>query len=89
MKTEYAYPVELAVPEHSLQYPSGTLQIEVACFRAGLSEPLVPTLNGEHDAYRWCTFDEARQLFRWPVVEVAFREVVRGIADEPDSGPVA
>jgi 8-oxo-dGTP pyrophosphatase MutT (NUDIX family) len=77
---EYAYPIGLAVPEHRSHYPAGATQIEVACFRVNLGEQLVPTLNAEHDAYRWCRFEEARQLFRWATVAEAFQHVIREIA---------
>jgi len=73
---EYVYPIELAVAEHRSDYPAGTTQIEVVCFRADLGEALIPTLNDEHDSYHWCTFAEARRLFRWPTVADAFQRVV-------------
>jgi 8-oxo-dGTP pyrophosphatase MutT (NUDIX family) len=83
---EYAYPIELAVPEHRSHYPSGTTEIEVACFRVDLGEQLLPTLNVEHDAYRWCGFDEVRKLFRWPTVAEAFQHVVRELVDDHQKG---
>jgi 8-oxo-dGTP pyrophosphatase MutT (NUDIX family) len=40
-----------------------------------------PTLNDEHDEYRWCTLDDALALLKWPEP----REVVRRAARLPEA----
>jgi dATP pyrophosphohydrolase len=34
-----------------------------------------PTLNEEHEEYRWCTLDEAEALLRWPEPKELLRAV--------------
>jgi 8-oxo-dGTP pyrophosphatase MutT (NUDIX family) len=40
--------------------------VEVHAFLARAPAGWEPTLDHEHDAYRWCGVDEACALLRWP-----------------------
>jgi 8-oxo-dGTP pyrophosphatase MutT (NUDIX family) len=46
--------------------------VEVRAFLVEVPDGWEPTLNEEHDEYRWCSPAEAAELFRWPeTVELA------------------
>jgi dATP pyrophosphohydrolase len=54
-------------------YPPGTREVAEHVFLA-VVEGLEPTLSpDEHDAWRWCTFEEALALLAWPENVVALR----------------
>ncbi|HEY2073077.1 MAG TPA: NUDIX domain-containing protein [Gaiellaceae bacterium] len=40
--------------------------IHVDCFVVDAAAGWEPTLDWEHDEYRWCTRDEAVELLYWP-----------------------
>ena len=46
-----------------LQTPHG---ITVGCFLVDVPDGWEPTLNDEHDEYRWCSRDDAVELLYWP-----------------------
>jgi dATP pyrophosphohydrolase len=48
---------------------------EVRAFAADAPDRWEPTLNDEHDEYRWCTLDEAELLLRWPEPKRLLHEV--------------
>jgi dATP pyrophosphohydrolase len=50
LETEYVYDETVVVHAFAVDVPDGW----------------EPTLNAEHDDYRWCTREEAAALFRWP-----------------------
>jgi 8-oxo-dGTP pyrophosphatase MutT (NUDIX family) len=50
--------------------------VQVHAFAARAPADWEPTLNDEHDAYRWCSLDEALALLRYEEP----REVVRRAA---------
>jgi len=39
-----------------------------------------PSLNWEHDEYRWCSVGEAVELLRWPTVAAALQAMLSGRA---------
>ena len=53
-------------------YPSGEYTVTVASYVASAPNDWEPTLNHEHDTYRWCTLDEAVALAHWPEVKAGF-----------------
>jgi 8-oxo-dGTP pyrophosphatase MutT (NUDIX family) len=55
-------------------------RVEVECFVADAPLDWEPTLNEEHDDFRWCWADEAERLLFWPEP----REVLRTLVPEPD-----
>ena len=54
--------------------------IEVAAFLADAPADWEPTLDHEHDGYRWCTAAEAQELLFWPEPRAAVA-LAAGIAD--------
>jgi 8-oxo-dGTP pyrophosphatase MutT (NUDIX family) len=42
------------------------LRVDVRAFLADAEPGWEPTLDDEHDAYRWCSRDEAIELLFWP-----------------------
>ena len=47
-------------------FAPGVKCIHVESFLAEAPDGWEPTLDFEHDAYRWCAPAEARELFYWP-----------------------
>ena len=57
-------------------YVPGAERVHVECFLAEAPGGWEPTLDWEHDAYRWCLAGEAAALFYWPEP----RELLEGLA---------
>ena len=64
----YSYSLLEEPPSRREIYPSGSEQISVTCFRLDTSPGWEPSLNCEHDDFRWCSLEEALSLLRWPTV---------------------
>jgi dihydroneopterin triphosphate diphosphatase len=62
----YAYPLADQEPQRTLLYPAGTREVVVTSWVADAPAGWEPTLDWEHDDYRWCTAAEACALFHWP-----------------------
>ena len=75
VRHEYSYAAAEEPPVRRAEWPPGTERIAVTGLIAEAPPGFEPTLNREHDDYRWCTFDEAVLLFRWPDVGDALREL--------------
>jgi dATP pyrophosphohydrolase len=60
-------------PEELPQYAPGATTVEIECYAVAAPADWEPTLNDEHDIYRWCTLDEAMALAFWPEVKTGFR----------------
>ena len=66
-------PQKYEVPEAFRHlYPSGEYTVTVVSYLASAPNDWEPTLNHEHDTYRWCTLDEAVALAHWPEVKAGF-----------------
>ena len=74
---EYGYAADEEPPERRAQWPLGTERIAVTGFIVEAPPDFEPTLNWEHDDYRWCRRDDAVALFRWPDVGRALGELWR------------
>jgi 8-oxo-dGTP pyrophosphatase MutT (NUDIX family) len=59
----FAYALE---EQYRLQYGPGVVEVVVDCFAADAPSQWEPTLNEEHDEYRWCWAEEAVRLLYWP-----------------------
>ncbi len=55
--------------------PAGE-RIHVECFLAEAPAGWEPSLDWEHDEYRWCRADEALALLRWPEPREVLQELV-------------
>jgi 8-oxo-dGTP pyrophosphatase MutT (NUDIX family) len=49
--------------------------VSVSAFLVDVDPGWEPTLNHEHDEYRWCSADDAATLFRWPETKELVREL--------------
>jgi 8-oxo-dGTP pyrophosphatase MutT (NUDIX family) len=70
----FAYPLE---EKYRAQYGPGVVEVAVDCFAAVAPDDWEPTLNEEHDEYRWCWAEEAVRLLYWPEP----REIVLALAE--------
>ena len=69
------YPITSALRQQ-YDYPADLDAVAVHSFAAEAPSGWEPTLNEEHDEYRWATVDEAVTLLHWPEA----REAVRRLA---------
>jgi lipoyl(octanoyl) transferase len=53
-------------------------EVAVDCFLADAPPAWEPTLDDEHDDYRWCSADEAEALLYWPEPRAIVRSVASG-----------
>jgi 8-oxo-dGTP pyrophosphatase MutT (NUDIX family) len=67
----YSYSLSEEPPARKDIYPPGSEQISVTCFRLDAPRGWEPSLNCEHDDFRWCGLEEALNLLRWPTVSEA------------------
>ena len=61
----YTYPVS-EEPQRVPLYEPGVSEIVVTPFVVDAPPGWEPTLDWEHDDYRWCRAPEAAALFHWP-----------------------
>jgi 8-oxo-dGTP pyrophosphatase MutT (NUDIX family) len=62
----FAYPLVEESPARRGLFEPGTREVTVECFSVDVAPDWEPTLNEEHDDYRWCDAAEADALLRWP-----------------------
>jgi dihydroneopterin triphosphate diphosphatase len=69
-----ARPVEIAAPfvYRTEAAPDG---ITVGCYLVDVPAAWEPSLNDEHDDYRWCTRDAAVELLEWPEPKALMRSL--------------
>lgn len=61
-------------------YPPGEYTVMVQAFAAEAPAGWEPTLNHEHDDYRWCTLAEALEFLYWPESREALRALAAQLA---------
>jgi 8-oxo-dGTP pyrophosphatase MutT (NUDIX family) len=54
-------------------YAPGEYTVMVASFAVEAPQGWEPTLNHEHDDYRWCSLRDALELLHWPEVKAGLR----------------
>lgn len=60
-------PQRYPVPEDErADYPAGLQDVRIDSFLADAPAGWEPTLSGEHDERRWCTYPEALEILTWP-----------------------
>jgi 8-oxo-dGTP pyrophosphatase MutT (NUDIX family) len=67
----FAYPLD-EEPGYRALFP-GVDRVVVGTFLVEAPAGWEPTLNDEHDEYRWCARDEAIALLRWPEPKALLR----------------
>lgn len=60
-------------------FPPDQEKVTTYNFAAEAPRDWEPVLNQEHDAYRWCSFDDAVSLLHWP----AAKDIARTLATRP------
>jgi dATP pyrophosphohydrolase len=76
LERSFAYPLA-AEPEYVRErFDPEVSEVIVTCFTAEVPIRWEPTLNDEHDDYRWCEVEQAEALLYWPEP----RELVRALA---------
>ena len=59
-------------PQYRDLFPAGVEGVVVRPFLVDAPIDWEPTLNVEHDDYRWCSREQALELLRWPDSKAAF-----------------
>ena len=57
------------------RYEPGTSSVTVECFLAEAPDRWEPTLDWEHDDYRWCDAMAAVELLHWPEPRELLQEI--------------
>ena len=76
-RTTYDYPLDEEPPHRRARYAPGVDAVHVDCFLVDAPDDWEPRLDPEHDAYRWCTPDEAIELLRWDDTGTALRQLLK------------
>ena len=66
----------LEAPVEALDAPFVYEAVHVETFVAEAPADWEPTLDWEHDGYRWCGVDEARSTFHWPETAESLRTLL-------------
>ena len=76
-----AKPMDLELPQtyvipsdERALYAPGDTTVAIECYAVEAPPSWEPTLNDEHDTYRWCALDEAIALAHWPEMKAGFRQ---------------
>jgi dATP pyrophosphohydrolase len=72
----FVYALAEESPAVRERFAPETTEVVVTCFAVEASPGWEPSLNEEHDDYRWCGIDEAESLLFWPEP----RELLRALA---------
>jgi dATP pyrophosphohydrolase len=62
-------------------YKPGQYVVMVESFAVEAPEGWEPTLNHEHDEYRWCSLGDALELLHWPEVKDGLRVLSARLAN--------
>ncbi len=74
-----SYPITAELRRH-YDYPSDLREVTVYSYAAPAPPGWEPTLNEEHDEYRWASLDEALTLLHWPEARDAVRRLAAQLA---------
>jgi dATP pyrophosphohydrolase len=66
IEREYVYPLAQESERSRARFAPGIEEVIVRCFTVEAPPGWEPTLNEEHDDYRWCTPQDASELLFWP-----------------------
>jgi 8-oxo-dGTP pyrophosphatase MutT (NUDIX family) len=61
-----SYPVAEETPERQRRYVPGLVDVPIHGYLVDAPDDWEPSLDWEHDRYRWCAPDEACEIFHWP-----------------------
>ena len=80
LRHTFAYPLAGESESVRARFSPDVTEVSVECFAVDAPAGWEPTLDWEHDDYRWCGAQEALELLYWPEP----REVLRRLAGVPD-----
>jgi 8-oxo-dGTP pyrophosphatase MutT (NUDIX family) len=66
LERSFAYPLAEEPDYIRERFAKDVSEVVVACFVAEVPPRWEPTLNEEHDGYRWCNLEQAEALLYWP-----------------------
>ena len=64
-------------------YAPGEYTVAIASYATQAPDGWEPTLNHEHDAYRWCSVADAVELLHWPEAKEGARAGARRLGLAP------
>jgi len=67
------YPLAQEPPESRARFAPGLQEVPVHSYLVDAPDGWEPTLDWEHDDYRWCTPAEACTAFKWPETAESLR----------------
>lgn len=70
-------------PRFLALYAPNERTVTVAAFAAAAPDGWEPTLNHEHDTYRWCSLEDALALLHWPETRSALRVLAERLRSRP------
>lgn len=76
LRRPFDYPLAEESEAVRSRFAEGVEEVHVDCFLAHAPAGWEPTLDDEHDDFRWCSAPEADALLYWPEP----RELVRAVA---------
>jgi dATP pyrophosphohydrolase len=71
----FSYPLAKQSQPVQERFAVGVAEVVVTCFTVEAPPSWEPTLNEEHDDYRWCDVDQAESLLYWPEPRELLREL--------------
>ena len=74
LERRFVYPLA-EEPHRRPEYAPGVTEIAVDCFLVEVPPGWEPRLDVEHDDYRWCSVDDARELLHWPEPREVLAEI--------------
>jgi dATP pyrophosphohydrolase len=73
---EFMYALSEEPADRQAQYEPGVVEVHVDCFVVDVPDDWEPTLDHEHDGYRWAPAAEAPSALYWPDTANALRRLL-------------
>ena len=78
---EYVDPLTKESAARRIQHDASVAHVKVTCFHVTAPDEWEPTLDWEHDGYRWCEPGDAFTAMSWPATAGALRKLLMLDAD--------
>ena len=73
---QFAYSLDEDPPERQALYEPNVAEVKVDCYLVDAPDGWEPSLDWEHDGYRWVTAGEAPDALHWPDTAAALRRLL-------------
>lgn len=70
----------------SFYNPENDSIYQIPAFLAEAQDDAEPRLSAEHQAFRWCSLEEAPSLFAWETQQASLAAIVASVDDWPQTG---